>query len=269
MAQFRHLGFTFDGIYGPDLGYYIVNMDSSDENELGLKKNIVEEDNKNTTKTFYGVEYEEFTFRVDICKLDTTLTYRRALEMTEQDIKFINNWLMKPKDYKIFSSEQNRDVYYYAMFIDMTETWVGNKNYITLNMRLNAGFSYSAVAHNYCEVQNLLEDIEIYTHSTVDEYIYPDVQITVNGTGKNNTISITNETLGETMTLTNLPSGYVFTCYNEDMKHIVCHNDPTMNMRERFNKQWLRLLGDSKNVLTITGSCSIDIFYQNKIAIQH
>ena len=71
------------------------------------------------------------------------------------------------------------------------------------------------------------------------------------------------------MTLTNLPSGYVFTCYNEDMKHIVCHNDPTMNMRERFNKQWLRLLGDSKNVLTITGSCSIDIFYQNKIAIQH
>ena len=89
MAQFRHLGFTFDGIYGPDLGYYIVNMDSSDENELGLKKNIVEEDNKNTTKTFYGVEYEEFTFRVDICKLDTTLTYRRALEMTEQDIKFM------------------------------------------------------------------------------------------------------------------------------------------------------------------------------------
>ena len=45
MPQFMSLGFTFNGIASADVGYYIVNMDSSGTNALGLSKSIEEEDN--------------------------------------------------------------------------------------------------------------------------------------------------------------------------------------------------------------------------------
>ena len=50
MAQFMNLGFSFDGLSGADLGYYIVNMDNG-SNRLGLSKQIEEEDNNHSTKT--------------------------------------------------------------------------------------------------------------------------------------------------------------------------------------------------------------------------
>ena len=62
MPQFKEFGFTFDGIQSSDLGYYIVNATDSNDNILGLKKSINEEDIKQSTKAFYGIALEEFEF---------------------------------------------------------------------------------------------------------------------------------------------------------------------------------------------------------------
>lgn len=267
MPQFKEVGFTFDGIASADYGFYIVNASDSNDNEIGLKKNIIEEDNNQTTKSFYGVSYEEFTFTVDICKSNPNYDIREIQKITQDDMNFLSKWLLRPKEYKVFSSNQNRDIYYYAMFIDMKETDMGSTNYVTLTMRLNAGFSYSSVLHHQYMVTGS-KTITISAKSNVDEYIYPDISIKTLG-GVNQTIRIVNETLGEAMELTNLPSDLTFICYSEDMKHILCVEQPTMNMRPLFNKQWLRIMGDSINNVRVEGNCEIDIYFQNKIAIQH
>lgn len=267
MPQFKEFGFAFDGIQSSDLGYYIVNATDSNDNILGLKKSINEEDIKQTTKAFYGISLEEFEFEIDICKAKPNYDLSEIKQITEDDLRFLNKWLIMPREYKIFSSDQNRDIYYYAMFTGVKEKDFGNVNYLTLTMRLNAGFSYSAVMHHQYVVEGS-KTLNISSKSNVDEYIYPDVSIKTKG-GVNQTIRIINNTLGEVMELTDLPSSRTFICYSEDMKHIKCVEDTNMNMRPHFNKTWLRILGDSTNSITVEGNCEIDIYFQNKIAIQH
>lgn len=264
MAQFMSLGFTYDGLAGEDLGYYIVNM-SGDSNELGLKKSIEEGDNNHSIKTYYGVKYNEFSFSIDIVKMPPNHSSYEILPITEEDINFLNKWLLKPKDYKVFSSDQNRDIYYYAMFTSMKETRIGTRGYLTLEMRLNGGFAYSSIIHHQYVVNILENNIRINTKSTVDDYIYPDIILTVEDTSN---IEIKNETLGESMVFENLPSG-TYMCYNEDMKHIQDITNPKKNLRPYFNGEWLRLIGNGVNILSVSGSCKIDICFQNKIAIQH
>ena len=267
MPQFKELGFTFNNIQSSDLGYYIVNASDSNDNLLGLKKTIKEEDNNQSTKAFYGISLEEFEFEIDICKSKPNYEVSELEKIAEDDLRFLNKWLIMPREYKIFSSDQNRDIYYYVMFTGIQEKDFGTVNYVTLTMRLNAGFSYSAVMHHQYTVTGS-KTFDILTKSNVDEFIYPDISISVLGSGAE-TIRITNNSIGETMELKDLPSGYRFECYSEDMKLIKCLDDEMMNMRPRFNKVWLRVMGDSVNNITVEGNCKIDIYFQNKIAIQH
>lgn len=269
MAQFQNMGFTFDGQAGGD--YRIVNMQDSRENEMGLKKSIQEVDNENVTKTFTGIKYEEFTFTIDIMKMEqrmsaTDTVIYRPIKMNEADFNYLNRWLMRPTDYRQFTSDQNQDIIYYVIFTDMKETIVGNYNYVTLTMRLNAGFAYSTVQYDEFQEISGTKTITINTASTVDEYIYPDIEIVMQG---GTSVSIKNERLNETMELTGLTNGYTYICYNEGMKYIKCVNDEKTNMRKKFNKVWLRLDGYAENELTITGNCKIKIYFQNKLAIQH
>lgn len=269
MAQFQNLSFTFNGVESGD--YCIVNMQNSSTNTLGLRKSIQEVDNNNTTKTFTGIKYEEFSFDIDIMKINKktnktgSITYT-PIRMDKEDYNYLNRWLMRPTDYKQFISEQDPDIIYYVIFTDMQETVIGSYNYVTLTMRLNAGFAYSTVQYDEFNDVKGSKTITLETHSTVDEYIYPDIEIIMEG---GTSVSIKNNTLNETMTLTGLTDGYRYICYNEDMKYIKCVEDETVNMRTKFNKVWLRLNGYGTNSITIEGDCKIKIYFQNKLAIQH
>lgn len=263
MAQFREMAFTFDGICSSDLGYYIISTDSEDVAQLGLIKNIQEEDTNNFSKAFQGVTYDAFTFEIQITKLNNNY---ELSSISEKDIEFLNGWLMKPREYKIFTSGDNRDILYYVLFTGMKDVRYGDKGYITLQMRLNSGCAYSTVAHHQYTVGST-RTIEIYTRSTVDEYVYPDVNIIARGSGKN-TIKIFNDSLGEEMSFTDIPQGYEIMAYNEGMKQVRCMNDKTFNVNHKFNKNWLKL-AYGRNIIRIVGNCEIDIFFQNKIAIQN
>ena len=261
MAQFRNVGFTFDGINAEDLGYYIVSLDSKDSSILGTNRSIQEEDNNKFAKSFQGVKYNELTFEINIIKAQN----QKAVPITEEDIFFLNNWLMKPEEYKIFISHQNRDILYYVLFTEMSDVRLAQrKGYITLKMRLSSGCSYSNVMHHQYTVSTS-KTIEIYNKSNIQNYAYPDVRFTTKAKGD---ISITNTTLGEEMKFTGLSKGITVSCHNEGLKQVVCDSDPTVNLRSNFNKNWLRL-AYGRNVITVTGNCEIDIFFQNKIAIQN
>lgn len=263
MAQFREMSFTFDGICSSDLGYYIITTETNGESQMGLIKSIVEEESNNFAKAFKGVTYEAFSFEIQVTKLnnDYSLGY-----INEKDVEFLNNWLIKPREYKIFTSGDNRDILYYALFTEMKSVRFGEEGYITLQMRLNSGCSYSTVAHHQYSVEDS-RVIEIYTRSTVEEYIYPDINFIARGEG-NNSIYIYNDTLGEEMSFSNIPQNYEIMAYNEGMKQVRCMNDKTFNVNHRFNKNWLKL-AYGRNIIRIVGQCEIDIFFQNKIAIQN
>lgn len=263
MAQFKEMGFSFNGLNSTDLGYYIVTTNGSDESQLGLNKSIVEEDTNNFAKAFRGVTYNAFSFEIQITKMDNQ---RNFLDITEQDVEFLNGWLMKPNDYKIFISNDNRDILYYALFTEMKGVRYGEKGYVTLQMKLNSGCAYSTVAHHQYTVTDTLT-FEIYTQSTVEEYTLPDINFIAKGIG-NNTIQIFNDTLGEEMTFTDIPQNYEVIAYNEGMKQVRCVNDKSFNVNHKFNKNWLRL-AYGRNIIRIVGNCEIDIFFQQKIAIQN
>lgn len=264
MAQFRNVGFTFDGINAEDLGYYIVSLDSKNSSVLGTNRTIKEEDTNNFAKSFQGVKYNDFTFEITITKAKKNKT----LPITEEDIFFLNNWLMKPEDYRIFISHQNRDILYYALFTEMSDVRFAQRTgYVTLKMRLSSGCSYSTIAHHKYTMEHY-KTIEIYNKSNVGEYIYPDVNFITRHTSGTAKVKIENQTLGEVMEFTSLPSGIEVMCYNEGLKQVVCVSDETINLRPNFNKKWLRL-AYGRNVIKVTGNCTIDIFFQNKIAIQN
>ena len=245
------------------MGYYIVSLDSKNSSVLGTNRTIKEEDTNNFAKSFQGVKYNDFTFEITITKANKN----KALPITEEDIFFLNNWLMKPEDYRIFISHQNRDILYYALFTEMSDVRFAQRTgYVTLKMRLSSGCSYSTVAHHAHRVAPN-HTIEIYNKSNVEDYVYPDVNF-ITRFESNNGIRIINQTLGETMEFWNLPPNHEFMCYNEGLKQVVCVTNGELNMQPLFNKKWLRL-AYGRNVIRIEGTCDIDIFFQNKIAIQN
>lgn len=273
MPQFKEMGFTFNNEDSRDKGYYIVNVDlpNKTENEMGLKKSIQEVDNEGITKTLIGVKYNEFTFTIDVMKMEqrknaTDSIIYKPLVMEESDFVELNRWLMKPTDYKQFISEQNNGVIYYVMFTEMKEKTIGTYNYVTLTMRLNGGFAYSATQYDIIHKIRGTETILIETASTVDEFIYPDIEITMTGGTE---VRIRNDNLNEEMVLTGLINGHTYICYNEGIKHIKCVENEKENMRKKFNKVWLRLDGYAYNMITVTGNCDIKIYFQNRLAIQH
>lgn len=264
MAQFKNIGFTFDGVSGEDLGYFIVNTGSDSGAVMGTSRTIQEEETNNFAKSFQGVKYNAHTFEITIAKVKKN---GDASPITEEDVFFLNNWLLKPNDYRIFISHQNRDVLYYVIFTEATDYLNGRRQgYIKLKMRLSSGCSYSTVAHHAHKVAPN-HTIEIYNKSNVEDYVYPDVNF-ITRFESNNGIRIINQTLGETMEFWNLPPNHEFMCYNEGLKQVVCVTNGGLNLQPLFNKKWLRL-AYGRNVIRIEGTCDIDIFFQNKIAIQN
>ena len=265
MSQFKNVGFTFDGINGEDLGYYIVSTSNKGSAYMGVTKKIQEENSFNFAPSFQGVKYDTITFEITIAKINKR---GNCVPVSEEDIFFLNNWLLKPDDYKIFISHQNRDILYYAMFTQANNTLNGTREgYINLTMRLASGCSYSTGAHHKYTMEHY-KTIEIYNKSNVEQYIYPDVNFITRHTDGKAKVTIENQTLGEIMEFKSLPAGVEVMCYNEGLKQVVCVSDETINLRPNFNKQWLRL-AYGRNVIKVTGNCTIDIFFQNKIAIQN
>lgn len=282
MAQFRHMGFTFDGIAGASLGYYLINPTKDNNGVVGLNKSIKEEDTGKNIKQFNGVTHNTLEFDIHICKMNKS--HSKILEIDEDDMFFLNNWLMKPNTYRVFTNYPleweygyetcvTRDVCYYCMFTSMQDIKVDDmRGYVVLHMKLNAGFAYSPIIHNKYNVIDTAS-FSIYTRSNVEEFVLPDIKIYPNKLGS---VTITNEETGQTMVIDNLKPQHVYYCYNEDMKRIIEYssNDnyingkpTTRNIGNDFNKVWLSLVY-GENHITVTGDCSIDIIYQNKLAIQ-
>lgn len=260
MAQFRHEMFTYDGKSSRDFNLYICRITNDTSRIFGGERTIKEEESNNFIPTFQGVKYSAPTIPITLVCVDEN----NNVIPLEDELSFeINKWLFQD-DYKPFTSYDNKDIIYYSLFTKGSNYDVGcKKGYLELEMRLDSGCAYSnLIYHNF--TVNGQKTVEIINKSNVEKYSYPDVEFQLLS---GNSIVVRNDTLGVSMEFSNLPKNCHVYCYNEGLKHIVDKTNPENNLRENFNKTWLKTMY-GVNQFTIIGHCEINIINQNKIAIQ-
>lgn len=260
MAQFRHEMFTYDGVNSRDYNLYICRTGTGESRLFGADRTIKEEESNNFIPTFQGVKYNAPTIRITLVCADNK---GKVIPLDEERCFAINKWLFQD-EYKPFTSYDNKDILYYAIFTKGANYEVGcKKGYLELEMRLDSGCAYSnLIYHSY--VVNGSKTVEVINKSNIEKYSYPDVEFKILS---GNSITVRNDTLGISMEFTNLPNKCHAYCYNEGLKHIVDKTNPDNNLRDNFNKVWLKTMYGA-NQITITGHCEINIISQNKIAIQ-
>lgn len=263
MGYFKDMGFTFNGRRSSDYGLCIVSIggNSTQTSPFGVERTVEEEQTNSYIPNYKGVKYTTPTLDISLTKVRNG----NPTPFNSQELFDINQWLMGSNEYLPFVSDDNKDVIYYVMFTKGSKYENGlREGYLNLTMKLNCGSAFSTISHHQYRVQES-KVVEIYNKSNVDKYIYPDIEFQLLGDSQN--ITITNLTLGEEMSFTNLPKESHIMCYNDGLKSLVCMNDKEYNVRPQFNKKWLRLMY-GKNLIRIDSECKIDISLQNRIALQ-
>lgn len=265
MAQLRAEDFIFDGKKLSSFGYSIVEVDQSTQS-IGIDRSIETVESIGGEYNITKINQNVGTYTITICKIND---WGVVQPITQNDLKEINRWLFKPKNYKelIALNGGQGDLVYYVIFTGAELTYFQNDvGYIELTFETDSNHAYGKVKETTVQVaQGQTGVVYLDLEDNISDYYYLDVEFTVTG----NSFSITNETLGETMTFTNLTTdayrkGRV---YGDGMMFAVSLTDSTLNMREKSNKVFLRLV-QGQNKITITGSGNYKFYIEPKIALQ-
>lgn len=264
MAQLRTNDFTFNSTKLSSFGFQVVTIGSGNNTrKVGLSRTI-------TKAEGVGGEYyiEKVGQNVETIEIVITKTDQRnnALEITQDDLDKLNNWLFSPTDYKeLIATEENDGIVYYGMFIEAVQThYAGGVGYISLKFELDSN-------HAYGVIETITKTVEGTTSFYIDlkdnisEEFFPDVEFNVtNG----NSFSIVNETLGITMEFNNLDGatkqGRI---YGENMMFMISLTDKEANMRAKSNRTFLKLK-QGRNRITVNGTGTFKFIIQPKIALQ-
>ncbi len=262
MAQFKNLNFSFNGVRSDEFNLSICNIKGNNETFFGVDRSVSLEKAGMFTNTIRGIDYSVPT-------IELTLVHHKnnkPISFTDEELFAINRWLFNPQVYRPFVSDDNKGIVYYAMFTKGSKWENGTRQgYINVTMQLNGGCAYGILNHDVHFVEYERE-VSVYNNSNLGEYNHPD--IVVKTVGVCTDVEITNYTTGETMTFKDMPKGINFTCYNENVKHMECHNGD-LNIRQFFSGDWLRL-AYGRNTISIkcNGACEVLILHQPKIALQ-
>lgn len=257
--QFKSFGFSFDGKHSSQYSLRIAQVGNGDSTSIfGIQRSIKTEQSGTFTSSLSSIEYSNSSFEITLVKTDgdSIIPFERD-EMFE-----IVEWLFQD-DYKVFISDDNRDVMYYAIFKSGSKYENALKQgYLTLQMELNAPCGFSTIQINPLTVQDEIT-VEIFNKSNLETWNYPDVEFHSYAGGL---LEIENLTTGEVMAFDNLKAGCHVYCYNEDLKQFQCLNDPNYNVRHCFNKTWLRLVKGRNEIRIKATHAQVRIIGQTKVA---
>lgn len=265
MAQLRADDFIYDGKKLSSFGYKIIEVDQSAQ-EVGINRSIETVESIGGEYNITKIKQEVGTYMITIAKVDI---WGIVQPITQNDLKEINRWLFKPKNYKELVALNNGqgDLVYYAIFTNSEFTYFqNNMGYITLTFQTDGNHAYGQTQEKVIPVrQGESRVVYLDLQDNISDYYYLDVEFTTT----EDSFSITNETLGETMTFSNLTTdayrkGRV---YGEGMMFVISLVDPKLNMREKSNKVFLRLT-QGRNKLIITGSGIYKFYIEPKVALQ-
>ena len=259
----KALDFEFDSIRLSDKNFMLCRFDGG-----GIDTINMPEITFNTVGTSYGlynhitsVTHEEcLTFTLQICK---NLCDDSNMEISVDDLRDLTRWLCRKNFYKFkLIDDELSGVYFMASFnlsrIEIDGKLVG----VELNAVTNApyGFAEDVVVRLDADAD---EELNIYNKSDLEGHIYPNLKITMNGSGD---FEIRNKTENRTMEIRNVTDGEVITIdYPMIFSNISEHK-----IQNDFNFIFFRLVSTFKNrlnVITTSLPCSIELAYSPIIKI--
>lgn len=255
--MFSGLNFVFDNEpsenYGLKIGF--IGGSGVKDTYSGIYQTIEETKIKRVDKpVFFGVEKTgKISFEILVFSENEIDTYDRQA---------IDYWLFK-NEYKYFQIDQEdyNGMFFRCIMTEAPKTEIGNTPYAKrVIVSCDSPYVYTdEYIYSYVSTSTP-SSVNIVNLSNLNAYAYPEFSITTTTSGD---ISISNNTTGETFSLTGLQNNEKITVDNERK---ILSSDTGFRRLSNFNKTWFRLQPDINNV-TFTGDFTIDVTIRYRMTI--
>lgn len=262
MIQFKNSYFKYDGMDSKRFDLRLCEIDNSENKQLGLDIDIIEEDGIGDINTFIKTKKKYRDIKITLCKMigNTPIPFK------ENELKEINRWLFNHECYKPLEV----DGYVLYSLFTKADGWFNcaNQGYINLTLRtLPYMFSVPKISPTYVITE---KTIELVNTGNVGVYSWVDLDIEL--IGNTTDIEITNLTLGETFKLEGLDkvNDKYIKVFTENCKYIENQLDKDKNMLVKAtSRKYLRLrTGINRIVIKCNDRVKINFLTQDKIQLQ-
>ena len=254
--MFTGIDFIYNNIPSSNFNFKIISFDDGKQEKMtSISYNIIEERvQRRSVPYFYGVSVaENLSFEMIIGRLEPIDRYDKAV---------INKWLFNQQynDLKIIQYDLS-DVVFKCILTEPQQVQIGNLTYaLKFTVVCNAPYGFTSVdtkEYNFAEAPNPLYQIEHLSLSSVNEYLYPILDIT---TTSGTEFSIKNITDNNRITtITNLNAGGNRIIMNNDLGTITKDTILTLT---GFNNKWFRLLPGVNELEILKGTGTLKIIAQ-------
>lgn len=251
MVGFHANKFIYNGISSDEFGLYIASFNGGGftENQAMTQEVIQDTTSMRIKPVAFGVkESSSIT-------LSFTLLSKEYFDRAR--VNKVLKWLTNVNGYApLFILQPDMTtVHYDCVFTDIQNVNI-NGYPIAYNVTAVCDTSFVEDSKGSVTVTSPNAGVDIYNFSSINDYTYPRITITMTAAGDFTVNNLTDETLlGYTrpFKLTGLASGEVITvdCANKTIK-----TTGTLNRYAVFSGNWLRLLYD-KNTLSFVGSANV------------
>lgn len=262
MAQFLGRTITFNGVNSMRFGLQLCSMEDSKERDFGFNKTTEKVTDTNGYSVLSSVAKNAQTYSIQLTRLNS---HGNPIPFSDQELRMIARWLFRDDSYgHLMVETQNGEfVEYYGMFVKGS-IWQNStkRGYITVDFEMASPYGVLKYQDYECDVQGE-KTIIIESRHDYGEFNPIDIEVEVLGSD----LTITNETTSQTIVLSRIDNSCrKLKIYNENIRHIVNIDNPTMNVKSKFNNVYMDLaFGD--NVIKIVGDCHIKFINKPKMAL--
>lgn len=262
MGQLNGWTITYDGINSERFGLYLCSVGDNGQSSFGYQQSVESQENEKDMPVFKKLKRTLPTIQFQLVKMDKKC---RPLPITDEDMFQINRWLFSTDTCKPLMID-HKDIVYYGVFIEGA-LWKnsGKQGYLTLKFQMSSPYGYSVLKNSDFRV-NGSKTVVLSSKHNACKYNEIDIEFVLDD-GQSSLV-IENLTTGQRMEFNNLDASckHVYV-YNEGMKHAISKTNPSVNMAQKFNREFIHLsYGD--NQIKITGTGRVRFISQAKILLQ-
>lgn len=262
MSQFIGRTITFNGVNSMQFGLQLCSTDINNEREFGFNKTTERITDANGYSVISSVTKNAQTYSIQLTRIDN---HGNPMAISDEELRMISRWLFRNDSYGnlMIETRNGEFVEYYGMFIKGS-IWQNSarQGYITVDFEMGSPYGILKYQDYECDVEKE-KTFMIESRHDFGEFNPIDIEVEVLGSS----LTITNETTNQTVVLSNIDNSCRhLKIYNENIKHIVNIDNPTMNVKPKFNNVYMNLaFGD--NTIKIVGDCHIKFINKPKMAL--
>lgn len=260
------LDFEYDKHYLSDFGFIVCDFNQAvgaDIVDTGsdITFNTVSI-NRGKKRNAVGAQYEEcLQTTIHICK-DPDKTDDKVISRDEY--RDIVRWLCREEYLPlcvIYDDNFECDTCYFDASFNVNKIEINKILYgLELTIQTNRPFGYGVERKEYIQFTETALQNRVIDHNDVIGITHPDMTITCSQDGA---LSISNETIGCTMTIQNCVQGEIIEIYGNE--RIITSSVATHALYNDFNFQFFQIgntYEDRKNTISASAPCVVEIRYK-------